>query len=68
MLIANKMLRKAEQLIESCDHCNPESAEIPFDNILDLVTGLDPSVTDYILDGECPIETLSKRHWWNLRE
>src|SRR5262249_9035811 len=27
-------LRKAERLIESCEHCNPEGAEIPFDNIL----------------------------------
>jgi len=48
--------RKAEKLIESCEHCNPEGAEIPFDNILDRVTGSDPSVTDYILEtpGKCP--------------
>ena len=39
-------LRKAEQLIESCEHCNREGAEIPFDNILDRVTGSDASVTD----------------------
>jgi hypothetical protein len=31
-------LRKAEKLIESCEHCNPDGAEIPFDNILDRVT------------------------------
>ena len=37
-------------LIESCEHCNHEGAEIPFDNILDRVTGSDPSVTDYILE------------------
>jgi hypothetical protein len=42
-------LRKAEQLIESCEGCNPDGAEIPFDNILDRVTGSDPSVTDYVL-------------------
>jgi len=30
-------LRKAEKLIESCEHCSPEGAEIPFDNILDRV-------------------------------
>jgi|SRR4030095_1110966 hypothetical protein len=35
-------LRKAERLIESCEHCNPEGAEIPFDAILDRVTGSDP--------------------------
>ena len=49
-------LRKAEQLIESCEACNPEDAQIPFDNILDHITGSDPSVTDYILEepAKCP--------------
>jgi hypothetical protein len=50
VLIEPETLRKAEKLIESCEHCNPEGAEIPFDNILDRVTGSDPSVTDYILE------------------
>ena len=49
VLVEAATLRQAEQLIESCDHCNPEGAEIPFDNILDRVSGSDPSVTDYIL-------------------
>ena len=40
----------AQRLIVSCEHCNPEEAEIPFDHILDRVTGSDPSVTDYILE------------------
>jgi len=26
-------LRTAEKLIGSCEPCNPESAEIPFDNV-----------------------------------
>jgi hypothetical protein len=49
-------LHKAEKLIDSCEHCNVEGAEIPFDNILDRVTGSDPSVTDYVLEqpAECP--------------
>jgi hypothetical protein len=49
-------LRKGEQLIESCEHCNEEGAEIPFDNILDRASSSDPSVTDYILEGpaRCP--------------
>src|SRR5262249_17927668 len=48
--------RKGEKLIESCEYCNPLGAEIPFDNILDRVTGSDPSVTDYILEeaAKCP--------------
>jgi hypothetical protein len=56
VLVATPTLRKAERLIESCEHCNPEGAEIPLDNILDRVTGSDPSVTDYILaaPAKCP--------------
>ena len=50
VLIDAAILDKAQRLIESCEHCNPEGAEIPFDNILDRVTGSDPSVTDYILE------------------
>src|SRR5215831_2562913 len=44
------------RLIESCEHCNEEVAQIPFDNILDRVTGSDPSVTDYLLEepAKCP--------------
>jgi hypothetical protein len=46
----------AKRLIESYEHCGPEGAEIPFDNILYRVTGSDPSVTDYILEQptKCP--------------
>jgi hypothetical protein len=56
VLVDATTLRQAEKLIESCEHCNPEGAEIPFDNILDRVTGLDPSVTDYVLEepAKCP--------------
>jgi hypothetical protein len=57
VVLANSaMLREAEKLIESCGHCNPDGAEIPFDNILDRVTRSDPSVTDYVLEqpAKCP--------------
>jgi len=56
VLVDTATLRKAEKLIESCEHCNGEGAEIPFDNILDRVTGSNPSVTDYILQAsaKCP--------------
>jgi len=49
-------LRQAERLIVGCESCSPEDAEIPFDNVLDLVTGSDPSITDYILEEpvNCP--------------
>ena len=56
LLVSSSTLREAEKLIESCEHCNPEGAEIPFDNILDRITGSDPSVTDYVLESpaKCP--------------
>jgi hypothetical protein len=56
VLIDAETRRQAERLIESCEGCNPGGAEIPFDNILDRVTGSDPSVTDYILEhpAKCP--------------
>ena len=56
VLVGAATLREAEKLIESCGYCNPDGAEIPFDNILDRVTGSDPSVTDYVLEApaKCP--------------
>jgi hypothetical protein len=50
VLVNTATLHEAERLIESCEHCNPSGAEIPFDNILDRVNGSDLSVTDYILE------------------
>src|SRR5262245_63934667 len=43
------VIRRAEKLIESCEHCHPDDAEIPFDWILDRVTGRSGSTTDCIL-------------------
>jgi hypothetical protein len=49
-------LRAAEQHIESCEACEPELAEVPFDYVLDCLTGCDPEVTDYVLAdaAHCP--------------
>ena len=44
-----RTLRLAEQHVESCEACTPNSAEIPFDFVLDQITGCDPEVTDYVL-------------------
>jgi hypothetical protein len=56
VLIGAAILHEAERLIEFCEGCNPDGAEIPFDVILDRVTGSNPKVTDYILEAEakCP--------------
>jgi hypothetical protein len=48
VLIRAGTLRQAERRIESCEHCNAEEAQMPFDDVLDWVTGSDPSATDYI--------------------
>jgi hypothetical protein len=46
----------AEKLIDSCDACNPEHAEVPFDWILDRVTGQSDGTAEYILalPAKCP--------------
>ena len=36
-------------MIAGCEACR-EDAELPFENILDRLTGSDPSVTDYVLE------------------
>jgi len=39
--------RRAERLIDSCEHCQPDDADIPFDWILDRATGRSGVTTDY---------------------
>jgi len=36
-------------MIAGCEACT-ETAELPFESILDRLTGSDPSVTDYVLE------------------
>ena len=56
VLVDAANLRESEKRIESCEHCHPHDADMPFDWILDRVTGSDPSVTDYIMGepAKCP--------------
>ena len=56
VLINSTTLREAERLIKFCEGCTREGAEIPFDVVLDRVTGSDPNVTHYILEmpARCP--------------
>ena len=56
VLVEDETIRNAEGFIKSCEHCNPEDAEWPFNVVLDRVTGSDPKVTDYILErpARCP--------------
>jgi hypothetical protein len=60
VIVSSSTSREAEKLIESCEHCNPDGAEIPFYNILDRVTGSDPSVTEFGTAGE--VSALPQRY------
>jgi hypothetical protein len=42
-----------------CEACS-EDAEIPFDNILDRLTGSDPNVTDYVLEVPATISSVEQ--------
>jgi hypothetical protein len=57
VLVEAMTIRQAEKLIVGCESCSPDDAEIPFDNVLDRVTGNDPAVTDYVLSepAKCPM-------------
>src|SRR5262249_38880152 len=57
VLVNAATLHVAERLIESCEGGNLDGAEIPFDNILNRVTGSDPSVTDYVLSRRRSVRT-----------
>jgi len=48
-LIDTATLQRAQRMIAGCEACS-EEAELPFENILDRLTGSDPSVTDYVLE------------------
>jgi hypothetical protein len=48
VFIDEPTLQEAESFITACEHCS-ERAEIPFDQLLDAVTGCDPTVTEYVI-------------------
>jgi len=53
--VDSAITKKAEQQIESCEHCRPADAEIPFDWLLAEVTGRRGTV-DVVLteSARCP--------------
>jgi hypothetical protein len=56
VLLDAEAVRVAEEQIAACEFCAPAESEVPFDYILDCVTGYDPEITDYILSeaARCP--------------
>jgi hypothetical protein len=55
ILISREFVFRVERVIASCEDCNPK-AEIPFDLVLDYLTGRSGAFVEYIL--ECPANCL----------
>ena len=55
LVLGTVTIRRAQESIASCEACNND-AELPFDWILNEVTGRDGSTTDYFLTeaARCP--------------
>ena len=49
VLIDAATLQMAQRMTAGCEACS-EHAELPFENILDRLTGSNPTVTDYVLE------------------
>jgi hypothetical protein len=67
VLIDAATLQKAQRMIAGCEACS-DDALVPFDNIIDRLTGSDPSVTDYVLEVsarclQCGAEINEKTLW-----
>lgn len=50
VFVSRELATKALRLISGCENCREVDAQIPFDKVLDQVTGSDPAVTDYVLE------------------
>jgi hypothetical protein len=64
VLIDEPALLEAQNFIGACERCS-EIAELPFDQVLDALTGCDPTVTEYLLCrpakcGSCEHDVLEK--------
>jgi hypothetical protein len=55
-LVDDEILKQAEPRIRSCENCAPDLAWLPFEYLLDQVTGNVPEVTEYflIVHASCP--------------
>ena len=55
VLVDENILNQAEKWITACEQCS-DNAEISFDQLLDSLTGCDPTTTDYLMcrAAKCP--------------
>jgi hypothetical protein len=49
ILVDARTVLQAQRQIASCEMCVPDTAVIPFDCLIDGVTGCDPRLTDYVM-------------------
>jgi DNA-directed RNA polymerase subunit RPC12/RpoP len=56
VFVDKETLAEAEDFLAACEHCDPARAEISFDQVLDSLTGCDPTVTEYVIchAARCP--------------
>ena len=56
VFVNRETLAEAEDFIAACEACEPARAEIGFDQVLDALTGCDPTVTEYVIchAARCP--------------
>ena len=64
IFIDESTLLDAQSFIAACEHCS-ERAEIPFDQVLDAITGCDPRTTEYVIChaakcGKCNSDVMEK--------
>ena len=58
VLIDAARLRMAEKLIIACEGCSPKDSEIPFDHVLDRVTGNDPANNGLHFRSACEVSAV----------
>jgi hypothetical protein len=56
VFIDEATLNEAQAFVSGCENCRGEEAEMSFDQILDAITGCDPTVTEYVIchAAHCP--------------
>jgi hypothetical protein len=56
VFIDEATLLEAQSFVTGCENCNSEASGSTFDQVLDAITGCDPTVTEYVIchAAKCP--------------
>jgi hypothetical protein len=49
MTVSADVIRRAERMLAGCETCALDDAQVPFNWVLDKVTGSDPKTVDYLI-------------------